>query len=260
MDAMSYALCAMHCTLGTVAHLRHSRHFTMFHSFDLNRLIVMIVPLLFAVTIHEVAHGWVANRLGDPTAKLSGRLSLNPIKHLDPIGSLLLPLMLLLVRSPIVFGYAKPVPVNFANLRNRRRDVILVSCAGVCTNLAAAVLCGIGSRVILHFRSFLAVSPFSFFAMDLFLMLGYGVLINAILAVFNMIPVPPLDGSKVLLMVLPPRYAARYAYIGRFGMIILIFLLFTGVINGVITFLVGPVLRICMGTEALARFLQYLMR
>jgi Zn-dependent protease len=235
----------------------------MFHGFDLNRLIVMIVPLLFAVTIHEVAHGWVAYRLGDPTAKLAGRLSLNPIKHLDIVGSFVLPLVLWLVRAPAILGYAKPVPVNFANLRNHRRDVILVSSAGAAANLAAAIACGAAFRIMFHFRPFFATSIFSFLAMDFFLMLGFGVGINVILAFFNMIPVPPLDGSKILLMVLPPRYAAKFAYIGRFGMIVLMFLLFTGLISGIISFFAGPVLwicRICMGTEGLAVFLQYLMR
>jgi Zn-dependent protease len=207
-----------------------------------------------------VAHGWVAYRLGDPTAKRLGRLSLNPIKHLDVVGSFVLPLMLLLFRSPIIFGYAKPVPVNFANLRNYRRDTILVSSAGVVANLIGALVCGTAFQIMLHFRSFWATSIFSFVAMDLIFMLGYGVLINAILGVFNMIPVPPLDGSKILLMVLPPQYAAKFAYIERFGMILLIFLLFTGLINGIITFFVGPVLRICLGDEGLLVFMQYLMR
>ncbi|MES0362664.1 MAG: site-2 protease family protein, partial [Desulfobacteria bacterium] len=119
----------------------------MFYGFNLNKLVVMIVPLLFAVTIHEVAHGWVANRLGDPTAKLSGRLSLNPMKHLDVMGSFLLPLLLLLARSPIIFGYAKPVPVNFMNLRNYRRDTILVASAGAASNIVTALLCGAAFQV-----------------------------------------------------------------------------------------------------------------
>ena len=232
----------------------------MFHGFNLNKFVVMIVPLLFAVTIHEVAHGWVAYRLGDPTAKWSGRLTLNPIKHLDIMGSFLLPLMLLLIRSPIIFGYAKPVPVNFANLRNYRRDAILVAAAGAVTNIAAALICGTAFQLMLALRHFWAGSIFGFIFLDLFYMLGYSVLINSILAVFNMIPIPPLDGSRILSMVVPPRYAPQFAYIERFGMIILIFLLFTGVLNGIISLFVEPILRISLGKEGLFIFWQFVMR
>lgn len=231
----------------------------MFHSLDLNKLVVMIVPLLFAVTIHEVAHGWVAFRLGDPTAKWSGRLSLNPIRHLDLMGSIVLPLMLFFFRSPVIFGYAKPVPVNFRNLKNRRKDTILVASAGATANLVCALLCGTLFQILVQIKLFWGTSLLAYMVLDLVHMLGYSVLINSVLAVFNLIPIPPLDGSRILSMVLPGRYASSLAQVERYGMLILILLLFTGTLNGLISFFVNPLLRIFLGKEGLLIFFRYVM-
>ncbi|MBW1694264.1 MAG: site-2 protease family protein [Deltaproteobacteria bacterium] len=214
---------------------------------QINQIVVMIVPLLFGVTIHEVAHGYVAYKMGDNTAMLAGRLSLNPIRHLDPVGSLILPLILKLTGSPVIFGYAKPVPVNFANFRDYRKGTIYVSLAGVVANFILAVLSGILFQILAHFQWVWHASIFRPFIMDLYYMLGYSVVINSVLAVFNMIPIPPLDGSKLLAILLPVNLRIQYVRMERYGLIIIIFLLLTNSLNKVISFFIEPMFNILLG-------------
>jgi len=219
----------------------------MFSNLDLNQIVVMIVPLLFAVTIHEVAHGYVAYKMGDNTAMLAGRLSLNPIRHLDFVGSLILPLLLKLTGSPVIFGYAKPVPVNFSNFRDYRKSTIYVASAGVLANFALAIISGLLFQILTHFQSLWYASILKPFVLDLYHMLGYSVLINLVLAVFNLIPIPPLDGSKILAMLLPVPLRLQYARMERFGMIIIIFLLLTNSLGRVISFLLIPMFNFLIG-------------
>jgi Zn-dependent protease len=230
----------------------------MFHNFDLNQLVVMIVPLLMAVTIHEVAHGYVALRLGDNTAKLAGRLTLNPLKHLDITGSLILPVMLKILGSPVIFGYAKPVPVNFYNLRNPRRATVYVSAAGVSANLAMVMASGLLFRALLRLGPIWSDTILSPILTDLFLMLGYSVLINTVLAVFNLLPIPPLDGSRILAAFLPKHIRMHYARLERFGILILFFLLFIGgnTLFKVISLVMAPVLKLAFGTDGITYFLH----
>ena len=219
----------------------------MFNSIDLNQIVIMIVPLLFAVTIHEVAHGYVAYKMGDNTAMLAGRLTLNPIKHLDFFGSFFLPLLLKLTGSTIIFGYAKPVPVNFSNFRNYRKSTIYVSSAGVLANFALAIISGLLFQILTYFQPLWHASFLKPFALDLYQMLGYSVLINLVLAVFNLIPIPPLDGSKIIAMLLPVSLRQQYARMERFGMIIIIFLLLTNSLSKVFPFFITPMFKILTG-------------
>lgn len=183
----------------------------------LSNLTVAVIPLLFAITLHEVAHGYVANCLGDPTARRAGRLTLNPMNHVDLVGTLVVP-ALLLTFGGVLFGWAKPVPVNWYNLRRPRRDVALVALAGPAANLCMAIFWAF----TLKFASYL---PSEATQMFLFYSSGFGITINIVLLVLNLLPIPPLDGSRVLRSLLPPRLATYIDVIEPYGFIILIILL-----------------------------------
>ena len=177
-----------------------------------------LCPVLIAITMHEAAHGYVAWRLGDPTAKKQGRVSFNPLKHIDPVGTILIPGLLILVRAPFLFGFAKPVPVNFMNLRKPRRDMVLVALAGPGINLALALV----SAFLIHLAllSPKTIEPW------LIQNLINSILINLVLMVFNLIPLPPLDGGRVAVGLLPYPWAGRLARLERHGLLILVGLIF----------------------------------
>jgi len=188
------------------------------------------IPLLFAVIAHEVAHGWVAGKLGDPTARLMGRLTLNPLVHIDPIGTVILPAILLLVQSPFLLGWAKPVPVNFANLGGGRRDMALVALSGPVTNLLlAAASAGIYHVILASFEHgwIRDGSGLSWVAEPLFLMARISIGFNLVLMAFNLIPILPLDGGRIVVGLLPDALAAKLEPLERYGM--LIFLLLIGI-------------------------------
>jgi len=205
--------------------------------------IISLFVVLFAITVHEASHGWAALKMGDPTAFHMGRISLNPIHHIDPIGTILLPLILIIMGAP-PFGWAKPVPVNPLNLRNPRRDNLLISAAGPLSNFIVAFI------AFLIIKIFIALDPsllygrigsFSNLLSPIITILYYTVLINVILAIFNLIPIPPLDGSGVLMGLISEEAAEKYEQIRPYGFLILLVLIMTGIIGRILGFVLRVV-------------------
>ena len=210
---------------------------------SVNLIILKLFALILAMIAPEFAHAYVAYKMGDNTAKLAGRLTFNPIKHIDPIGTIILPLFSL-ISGGIIFGYAKPVPVNFARLRETRKGILLVSAAGVTVNLILAMIAGI----LLQSASLWPTSGFMGAASsDLLAFLGFSIIINVVLAVFNLIPIPPLDGSRILALYLPRDIQLSYIKLERYGMLIILLLLMTGILGKILGFFVWPLINIFLG-------------
>jgi len=209
----------------------------------IQQIAVWAVPVLLAVILHEISHGVVANWLGDPTAKERGRLTLNPLPHIDPFGTIVMPLLLIVAHAPFLFGYARPVPVDFRRLRHPKRDMIFVAAAGPVTNLILATLSALLFRSIMNIHlpahgastdTLVAVlSPLAMMAQR-------SVVVNVVLAVFNLMPILPLDGGRVLTGLLPLRQAIAFSKLERYGMLIVLMLMATNVLGQV----VGPVVNV----------------
>jgi Zn-dependent protease len=216
---------------------------------------IMLVPALMAITCHEVSHGYVANRLGDNTARQMGRLTLNPLKHLDIIGTLMVFI--------VGIGWAKPVPVNFNNLRHPKRDMIWVAAAGPATNFCLATLSALAMRGIIAATGVSDASPLQALLEPIILMLAFSVYINLVLAIFNLIPVPPLDGGRVAVGLLPYRQAVAYSRIEPYGMIIIIALVFfTNIFGRVISPILDTGIHLLAGPHSRLVYTvtQFLMR
>jgi Zn-dependent protease len=188
---------------------------------------ISALPVIFAITLHEAAHGYTARHFGDPTAWQAGRISLNPLRHIDPFGTVLLPIVLFAINSPFLFGWAKPVPVNFGRLRSPKRDMLWVAAAGPAVNLLMAL----GWGLLLKLDTLIPINAYS---LPLAKMCEIGISINLSLMVLNLLPLPPLDGGRIAVSLLPYSLAVQFARIERWGFVILLALMYFGVLNYVL--------------------------
>lgn len=201
----------------------------------IQKISIYALPVVFAITVHEASHGYVAKYFGDMTAEAEGRISLNPLRHIDPVGTILVPLVMLLLPGGFLFGWAKPVPVNFSRLRHPKRDMLWVAAAGPMSNLAMAILWVFALK-------FSATMPPAV-QVPLSLMSQAGIMINVVLMVLNLLPLPPLDGGRIAVSLLPHRLAYPFSQLERYGFIILLVLLFTGILGRIL----GPLVDVVIG-------------
>ncbi len=215
----------------------------------IQKIVVTAPPLIFAIVLHEVAHGWVANKLGDHTARDMGRLTLNPIPHIDLFGTIIMPMLLFfLTNGKMVFGYAKPVPINPYNFKEPKKGMALSSIAGPTVNIIMAVSFAVILRLFMPaLEGGVSKRTWDWFALPVTLMFGYGVVINVVLAVLNMIPIPPLDGSRVVYWLLPNRQAAAYYRLEPYGTLILMLLIGLGVLGRIMGPIIRPILNLLLG-------------
>jgi len=199
----------------------------------ISTLFVFVIPVIFAVTVHEVAHGWVASRFGDQTAKSMGRLTLNPVKHIDPVGTILVPAIMYFT-SGFIFGWAKPVPVNWRNLGHPRRDMAIVAIAGPVANLLMLLFWAMSAKIIISLGN-----DSNHLTQLLFVMCSIGITINIVLMILNLFPVLPLDGGRILTAMLPRNLAITFSRLEPYGLIILVVLLLSGVLWKILLPLIG---------------------
>ena len=192
------------------------------------------IPLIYAITMHEAAHGWVASKLGDKTAFMLGRVSLSPFRHIDPVGTIIVPLILLFLGG-LLFGWAKPVPINEYGLKKPKRDIVLVALAGPIANLLMAMLWGLCLKLSLYLQDL----GFEYYII-LYSMSQIGIIINIVIGIFNLIPIPPLDGSKLIYSMLNKRARFFYSKLEPFGFIIIL----TLIVSGILSSILGPIVKI----------------
>jgi len=204
----------------------------------IQKIVIYALPVIFAITVHEAAHGYVAKYFGDMTAFNEGRISLNPIRHIDPFGTILLPALTIMLGG-ILFGWAKPVPVNFSRLRNPKKDMLWVAAAGPASNFIMAVFWAVAFKLSLGAPDAIAY--------PLALMGKAGVSINVVLMVLNLLPLPPLDGGRIAVSLLPHHLARPFAQLERYGFIILIALLFTGILGKILDPFISAANRLIFG-------------